>query len=260
MKLDDAVKKGIAEDRAAGMSVKDVAAKYGVNKSTISKYSKTEVVQSVEVPTVQDINLEERAKAFVDAPIDQPAPKPRDMKTIAKFMATLDEAPPAPHVKPPPVPRGDPAELIQKILLNIESHPDVFPATSIDALAGRSPEDLSDVLANMELSKSVRMLSVQMKQVFLVGSRAVEVAGKAFLKLKTDGLTDALLAQQKELDFLFKELAIKHARKFGKATEPEIRLLMMFGIALLQTDATNRVRERMATTTPPETTEKYGDL
>jgi hypothetical protein len=255
MKLTDEIKQGIAEDRASGMSVKDVAAKYGINKSTISKYGK---VQSVVVPTTDDVDLAERAKIlFREAPIDE-APKPKDQRAIASFMAKVqeDEVPAPPKV----VQRGDPEELIQKILLNAEAHPEVFSGTTVETLAGRSAEELAAVLRTMEMSKAVRMLTVQMKQVFFVASRATEVAGKTFLKLKTDGLTDGLIAQQKELDFLFKELAIKHSKAFGKSTEPEIRLLMMFGIAVLQTDATNRVKERMAATTPAETTEKYGDL
>ena len=253
MKLTGEVKKAIAADRANGMSVKEVAGKYGVHKSTISKYSKElEDVQVVEVPTA---NLEERAKVFEESPIDSPAPK-SEMKTLSKFFEGVKKT----EVPAVPVKRGDPAELIQKILLNADTYPDLFPNTNTESLVGRTFGELSDVLSTMEMTKSVRMLSVQMKQVFFVGCRATEVVGKSFLKLKTDGFTDGLIAQQKELDFLFKELAIKHSKKFGKATEPEIRLLMLFGIAVLQTDASNRVKERMTASTPTETTEKYSDL
>ncbi len=80
------------------------------------------------------------------------------------------------------------------------------------------------------------------------------------MKLKTDGMTDALMTQQKELDYLFRELAIKHASKFSGTSEPEVRLLMLFGMTLLQTDATNRLRERMPTSAPTEAQDKYADL
>jgi len=58
MKLAEEVKRGIAADRKAGMSVKEVSAKYGVNKSTIAKYARAaEDVQSVEVPTTLDLEV-----------------------------------------------------------------------------------------------------------------------------------------------------------------------------------------------------------
>jgi hypothetical protein len=73
-------------------------------------------------------------------------------------------------------------------------------------------------------------------------------------------MTDALLQQQAELDYLFKELAIKHADKFRGASSPEVRLLTMFGITLLQTDATNRLKERLSAATPSDVEAKYPDL
>ena len=71
-------------------------------------------------------------------------------------------------------------------------------------------------------------------------------------------MTDALMQQQKELDFLFKEIAIKHADRLSVTTEPEVRLMMLFGIAVLQTDATNRMKEAAAAAAT--VTEKYADL
>jgi hypothetical protein len=76
--------------------------------------------------------------------------------------------------------------------------------------------------------------------------------------LKTNGMTDALLQQQQELNLIFKEIAIKHADKFQQSTEPEIRLLLLFGMTVLQTDATNRLRQRM--TPPKDVADQYKDL
>ena len=266
MKLAEEVKRGIAADRKAGMSVKEVSAKYGVNKSTIAKYARAaEEVQSVEVPTTLDleVDLDERAKMLDSEPppMKKAAAVPaKTSKAVEAFMkSALAEAPaPAPAVE---LPRGDPKELVQRILLNAETFPEVFPnPPTQSSLAGKSWKELDEVLKSMEHSRAVRMLSVQMKQVFFVASRATEVLGKAALKLKTDGMTDALMAQTKELDYLFRELAIKHASKFSGTSEPEVRLLMLFGMTLLQTDATNRLRERMPESAPTETAEKYTDL
>ena len=92
-----------------------------------------------------------------------------------------------------------------------------------------------------------------MKQVFLVVSRATETLGSR-IRLKTQGLTDALLQQQQELDYIFKELAIEYADKFNTTTRPEVKLVMMFGMAVLTVDSQNRIRE----TLKPE--ETYKDL
>ena len=265
MKLAEEVKRGIAADRKAGMSVKEVSAKYGVNKSTIAKYARAaEEVQSVEVPTTLDleVDLGERAKMLDSEPppMKKAAEVPaKSSKAVEAFIkSALAEEAPAPAVE---LPRGDPKELVQRILLNAETFPEVFPnPPTQSSLAGKSWKELDEVLKSMEHSRAVRMLSVQMKQVFFVASRATEVLGKAALKLKTDGMTDALMTQTKELDYLFRELAIKHASKFSGTSEPEVRLLMLFGMTLLQTDATNRLRERMPASAPTETAEKYADL
>jgi hypothetical protein len=257
-KLTAEQKSQIVSDRAAGISTKEIALKFGVHPSTILKQLKprAEEIQSVTVPVAPD--LEERA-GFLDPEVrrEPPQPIPND-QVLDKIFAGLAPEP-VPVPVPAPIASGDPDELVQKILLNAESFPEMFPNTpSVASLATKSVRELADVLQSMETSRAVRMLTVQLKQVFLVGSRAIEMLGKQYLGLKTDGLTDGLIAQQKELDFIFRELAIKHSRKFGKVVEPEVRLLMLFGMAVLQTDATNRVRDRLAS--PASTTDKFDDL
>jgi hypothetical protein len=256
-KLTEEQKSQILADRAAGVPTKEIALKFGVHPSTILKQLKprAEEIQTVTMPVAPD--LEERA-GFLDPELRrEPRPIPNE-QVLDKIFAGLAPEP-APVPASLPIPSGDPDELVQKILLNAESFPEMFPNTpSVASLATKSARELADVLQSMETSRAVRMLTVQLKQVFLVGSRATEMLGKQYLGLKTEGLTDGLIAQQKELDFIFRELAIKHSRKFGKVVEPEVRLLMLFGMAVLQTDATNRVRDRLAS--PASTADKFDDL
>jgi hypothetical protein len=239
----------LVADRKTGMSVKEMAKKHGVNRTTIIKYTKG----------VND--MEARATEFVNVPTIDPAPMPN---VVANFFRELDEPRGRVPDLPPPspeLPRGDPQELIQKIVMNAETFPEVFPnPPTMTELAGKSFGELRGLLTSMEQTRAVKLLATQMKQVFFVGSRATEVLGKSLLRLKTDGMTDALMAQQAELDYLFRELAIKHAPRMGEATSPEARLVMLFGITLLQTDAMNRLKERTMATTTEETTEKYADL
>lgn len=243
----------LVADRKSGMSVRAMAEKHGVNRTTIIKYTKG----------VAD--MEARATEFVDVPtMTAPGPMP---DAVASFFRGLDERPSrAPDLPPPSpeLPRGDPQELVQKILLNAETFPDVFPkAPTTSELSGKSFLELQGLLTTMEQTRAVKTLATQMKQVFFVGSRATEVLGKSLLRLRTDGMTDMLMAQQAELDYLFRELAIKHAPRIGQATSPEARLVMLFGITLLQTDAMNRLKDRASAALPTpteETTEKYADL
>ena len=151
-------------------------------------------------------------------------------------------------------------DLIQKILLNAESFPEMFPEFSLDSLATKSVKELVELLESMTHARTIRSLSLQFKQMFLVSVRATEIVGKSFLKMKTDGMTEALMVQQKELDFIFRELAIKHSSRFSATTEPEVKLLMIVGMTLLQTDSSNRLKERLAQTQRSETTDKYSDL
>ena len=258
MKLTADVKKGIAADRLAGMSVQECCVKWKVHRSTIAKYG-TDEKQEVNVPVLPS-DMEERAKTLEIPQIERRTSN--DDPVIQAFMNDVLVVPSSPSVPVPTpkqeLPRGDPNELIQRILLNAQTFPDIFPnAPTEQSLSQKGAKELEDVLKTMEHTRAVRMLSSQMKQVFFVASRATEMIGKTALRLKTDGMTDALMSQQKELDYLFRELAIKHANKFSGTSEPEVRLLMLFGITLLQTDATNRLRERMPT---PNTTEEYADL
>jgi hypothetical protein len=122
----------------------------------------------------------------------------------------------------------------------------------VTSLSEKSALQLQDLLTTMERTRAAGNLAAQMKQVFLVGSRAAETLG-ARLRLKTQGLADALLQQQQELDYIFKELALNYSDTFTKASSPEIRLATLFGMTLLQVDTRNRIREMK-----PE--EKYDDL
>jgi hypothetical protein len=155
-------------------------------------------------------------------------------------------------------PRRD--DIIQRILLNAENFPAHYPfitdrASFQASLLEKTAASLTDLLETMEKTRTVNNFAAQMKQVFFVASRATEVLGKK-IRLKTDGLADNLMKQQQELDYIFKELAISYSESLSKASKPELRLAMLCGMAVLQTDAQNRLRE--AIQKKPE--ETFSDL
>ena len=241
MKLDETQRSSIMEDKKH-MSTKELQQKYNVSRSTI---------QRIKLP-----NLEARAAEFHGDAKDQ-APRNETKENFAEMLVKQIQ-----REETPIMPQIDRQPIIQKILMNADTFPAHYPfITDKTAFAmslnDKSSGQLQDLLNTMERTRSTNNLSAQMKQVFFVSARAAETLGSR-IRLKTDGLTNALIQQQQELDYIFKELALTYSDKFTKASSPEMRLLMMFGMTILQVDSQNRIREAMARTETPE--EKYQDL
>lgn len=241
-KIDAQLKEAILQDKRE-MTTKQLQEKYNLSRSSI---------QRIKLP-----DLEARAEEF------SPPPQVKDERQVVNIVEQLVKDVNKPQavtipemILPPRAPPRD--ETIQRILLNADTFPAHFPFITdknafVQSLSEKSAHQLDDLLKMMERTRSVNNLSNQMKQVFFVTARATESLGTR-IRLKTQGLTDALLQQQQELDYIFKELAIEYADKFNTATRPEIKLLMTFGMAVLSVDSQNRLREHIK----PE--EKYADL
>lgn len=241
-KIDAQLKEAILQDKRE-MTTKQLQEKYNLSRSSI---------QRIKLP-----DLEARAEEF------SPPPQVKDERRAVNIVEQLVKDVQKPQavtipemILPPRAPPRD--ETIQRILLNADTFPAHYPFITdknafVQSLSEKSAHQLDDLLKMMERTRSVNNLSSQMKQVFFVTARATESLGTR-IRLKTQGLTDALLQQQQELDYIFKELAIEYADKFNTATRPEIKLLMTFGMAVLSVDSQNRLREHIK----PE--EKYADL
>ena len=230
-KIDAELKEAILKDKSS-MKTKQLQEKYGLSRSSI---------QRIKLP-----DLESRIKEFQ---------KPQDESQAAAIVEQLIKEPPPPQQPFAPA-RED---TIQRILLNADNFPSHYPFIQdknafVQSLSTKNALELHDLLTTMENTRSLNNLSAQMKQVFFISARATETLGTR-IRLKTQGLTDALLQQQQELDYIFKELALTYQDKFKSTTRPEIKLLSMFGMTLLSVDAQNRMREAMK---KPE--EKYADL
>ena len=267
-KVNDSIRAAVLSD--SNLSNKELQSKYGLSRSTIQRIQASAVKEDVQ--TVQLPNLADRATEYFAPPAVEEAP----IRTEIPDSAVLDrlfkglEAPPPPQLEAPP-PRREPEasrkELIARILLNVDTFPNLFPFAAdrtkfLVELGQYSIGDLAGLLENVETTRSTTNFSAQLKNVFFVVSRATETLG-GLVKLKANGLTDALLQQQQELDYIFKELAIQYGDSFKGTSRPEVRLAFLFGMTLLQTDSTNRVKERLKPKTEPvreETNKKYADL
>jgi hypothetical protein len=159
--------------------------------------------------------------------------------------------------------------VIQRIMLNLDNFAPMFSFIHdkeefVKSLHSKSVVDLEGILKTMETTRTTINLSNQMKQTFLMVAKGTEVLGNQYLNLKTDGFTAQLVAQKQELDMIFRELAIDYAPRFTFQTRPEVRLVMLYGMTLLQTDNNNRIKEyieaRSKVEVPEASTEKFGDL
>jgi hypothetical protein len=240
-KLDDATRDAILQEKS-NLTNKQLQDKYGVSRSTI---------QRIKLP-----DLESRVSEFT---AESRAPDTAKQDFADKFVKTLQQEVTVPTTSTAPLalPQPDRQPIIQKILMNADSFPAHYSFITdrtafVTSLSEKSALQLQDLLTTMERTRAAGNLAAQMKQVFLVGSRAAETLG-ARLRLKTQGLANALLQQQQELDYIFKELALSYSDTFTKASSPEMRLATLFGMTLLQVDTRNRIREMK-----PE--EKYDDL
>jgi hypothetical protein len=103
----------LVADRKNGMSVKAMAEKHKVNRTTVIKYTK-------------GLNeLEDRAVEFVNIPTTTTTTSEPVPTVVADFFRKL-EAPPTTMRVPeqaPELPRGDPQEIIQRIVMNAETFP-----------------------------------------------------------------------------------------------------------------------------------------
>lgn len=142
-------------------------------------------------------------------------------------------------------------QLEQKIILNIQNFAPIFhfirdKDAFIKSLHGKTNSELRGILTTLETTRTTVNLSNQMKQMFFMASKGIEVGGAMFLKLRTDGFTDNLVRQQQELDMIFREIAIEYAPMFKMTNKPELRLAMVFTMTLIQTDSMNRLKETFA--------------
>jgi hypothetical protein len=245
-KANEAIRAGVLADK--GLTNKELQAKYGVSRSTIQRIRASE--------------LESRAAHFLaPGPASTPEPTVADEAVLSRLFAGIEEKPQVVQI-PEMAPARDRSQLMSKILLNVDTFPALFPQfadrTKLMVDLGRySVGELEGLLESVETTRATSNFSAQLKNVFFVVSRATETLG-GLVRLKANGLTDALMQQQQELDYIFKEIAIEYSDSFKASSRPEVRLMMMFGMTLLQVDSTNRLRDRIKV--KEDVQKKYQDL
>ena len=251
--------------------------KYNVSKATVHRIvAVKEPTVSVHVPTVDDefasvlSGRQEKPERKEEAELPREFPKEKTLlldTAVDRLADQIFTESLPPHIVEAEN-RQERTSLTQRIVLNVDNFLPIFKFIDnkeqfIKSLHNKSVADLKGLLDTMETMRTTVNLANQMKSTFFIASRGVEIGGQRFLKMRTEGLTDALLQQKEELDMIFREIAIDYAPYFKVTTRPELRLAILFATTVVQTDNSNRIRDIMAqrsTVSPQETEQKYGDL
>jgi hypothetical protein len=279
------------------MSIAQMVDTYGVSKATIhrvlagtGKEVSFDDKNEINLPTIDDMTpaIEEYSAVLEGRDYSEPAPvketkqermePAEDRRALDQLASSMFSEDARVEQTGSPIPQDlrtmveDPVErtaILQRIMLNLDNFGSMFTfihdsGEFVKSLHRKSLDDLRGILKTMETTRTTVNLANQMKQTFLMVGKATEVLGGRFVGLKTDGFVNNLVSQKQELDMIFRELAIDYAPKFTFQTRPEVRLAMLYGMCLLSTDNTNRIKDFMesksAQSVPEDTAERFGDL
>lgn len=283
MKVSAETRRAIFKAKADKVSIKDICEKFSLSKATVHRVLKAEPgleIREIEVKTTIPVlnDFESKSMEFAkilqaEAPVEPVNAKEKKVSKkemddlINEVIGTSDDVDDAKvEQRPRSVSFSQPSarhlaqmmeepedvdlhnQLEQKIILNIQNFAPIFhfirdKDAFIKSLHDKKNSELRGILTTLETTRTTVNLSNQMKQMFFMASKGIEVGGAMFLKLRTDGFTDNLVRQQQELDMIFREIAIEYAPMFKMTNKPELRLAMVFTMTLIQTDSMNRLKE-----------------
>jgi hypothetical protein len=112
----------------------------------------------------------------------------------------------------------------------------------IQSLTNRPDRELEGLLKTLERSRSVGNIASGFKQLFFVAGQATEGLTKV-IGMRTHGFADQLRQHDAEVSMIMKEIAMNQWESVKALDSPEMRLLSLFSLTLVQTDAQNRFLE-----------------
>ena len=293
MTVSPEIKLKIAEFRASGQTVREIASALNIGKSTVSSILKTSQPIAKSPDIITHVPLEEMpasisfedTESFIQSiePPVQAAPPDLEQKAflrnLAKSIRTPNpveevevEAPvrrtravkaraePKPQVQEPVLDKGT---LVAKITTLVQTFAPILtnhvkePAKFIESLPGRSVSDLTTTLQMLESTKTIANGANGMRHLFSMMAGAVELIGPR-VNLKTSGYQAAILSQEAELRLIFQELAYNNLESIKKIQGPEVRLAMLMTQTLLATDARNRANVKSPVSADVQ--ERFSDL
>lgn len=141
------------------------------------------------------------------------------------------------------------ADVIGKITFNVNTFEsllsDVIRGDKdrfLNGLEKHTVASLEITLKTIETTRSVKNIANQFMNIFAMGSSFVEMGTQRFLKMNTQGFTQAMLqTQQDELRLIMTELAMEQKDKLQKIQRPEVRLAMIMTTTLMAVSNQNNL-------------------
>ena len=191
--------------------------------------------------------------AGLEEAISGPMPRPR------RPIHAHDEDQMNPPSRPPPqVTEARRAEIVQKIVFNIQHFgPQLEVITGankeafLQTLPALSTSQLVETLTTLERTRSVGNIANGFKHVFYVAGQATETATQ-FVGMSTQGFTAQLRAQDEEVTMILKEMAIEQWERLKVMDSPQVRLGMLFCMTLIQVDTRNKLEAHFKSAQVPE--------
>ena len=151
------------------------------------------------------------------------------------------------HVAHAPPPEARRAEVIQKIIFNLQhfgTQLEIITGPNreqyIQTLPSMSVPQLRETLTTLERTRSVGNIANGFKHVFYMLGQATETATQ-FIGMTTQGFTSQLKAQEEEVSMIMKEIAIEQWERLKVMDSPQVRLGMLFCMTLIQVDTRNKL-------------------
>jgi len=125
----------------------------------------------------------------------------------------------------------------------------------IKQMSKMSEIELQSILQQIEHSRSINMIANQLKYMVYMGTSGIETLTQKVFKLKTQGYSDLIRAQDEQLTLILKDMALESSfEKLAGYQTPTIRLGTFLVTSLLLLDSKNRQ------SVAPEDASKFKDL
>ena len=204
MTLTDEQKTKIFELKASGKSAVAISKELGIGRSTIySTLKEVKPIVVVKEDHVEDTVQEPEEEQEEEAPFD-----PVKFKLIAKIN----------HLDPPE-----------------------DKETQIKKMSKMSELELQTILQQTEHARSINMIANQLKYMVYMGTSGIETFTQKIFKLKTNGYSDLIRAQDEQLTMILRDMALDSSfEKLTAYQTPSIRLGTFLVTSLLLLDSKNR--------------------
>lgn len=141
----------------------------------------------------------------------------------------------------------DKADVITRITFNVSNFGSLLTGVIgedkdafLKSLLKKSLPELELTLKLLENQRIVSNIANQMKHLLFMGTSFLEIGSKQFLKIQSDGYSNAIQQRDKEIEMILRELCMNNVSKLEKIQRPELRLVTILTTTLLAIDMKNR--------------------